>query len=150
MTNQPQRQLESIFFKALNQAAEPLIRAGFGNPVCWPAGAIVLETTGRKTGRIYRIPLLATRIGGLLLVSTVRRRSQWLKNLAMHPRTRYWLGGRLHEASAVVMAPGLATPSLDGTPPLVRFLAGALIPQSQLLGIGFAILAPRQSQTKVV
>lgn len=150
MMNQPLSHIESIFLKALNQVAEPLIRAGFGNPVCWPAGAIVLETTGRNTGRIYKVPMLATRIGSLLLVSTVRRRSQWLKNLAMYPRTRYWLGGRLHEASAFVMGPGLETPSLDGMPLLVSYLARMLIPQSQLLGIGFAILAPRQSQSKVV
>jgi deazaflavin-dependent oxidoreductase (nitroreductase family) len=137
-------EFESTFFKSLNQVAEPLIRAGFGNPVCWPTGAIVLETTGRRTGRPYNVPLLAVRVGGLLLVSTVRRRSQWLKNLAMHPNTRYWLGGRLHEARAFVMAPGLPTPALDGIPLLAEFLASSLMPQSQLLGIGFAILAPRQ------
>jgi len=150
MTNQPLHQLESIFFKTLNEVAEPLIRTGFGNPVCWPTGAIVLETTGRKSGRTYKVPVLAARIGSLLLISTVRRRSQWLKNLAMKPVTRYWLGGRLHEASAFVMAPGLATPSLESMPLLVSQLASMLIPQSQMLGIGFAILAPRQSQTKVV
>lgn len=150
MMKLPLYQLESNFFKALNQVAEPLIRAGFGNPVCWPTGAIVLETTGRNTGRTYKVPLLATRVGDLLLVSTVRRRSQWLKNLAVHPRTRYWLGGRLHEASAFVMVPGLKLPSLDGMPLPVSYLASMLIPQSRLLGIGFAILAPHRSQPKGV
>jgi len=149
MMNQSLKQLETIFFKTLNQIAEPLIRAGFGNPVCWPTGAIVLETTGRKTGRRHKVPLLAMRFGGFLVVSTVRRRSQWLKNLAMRPLTRYWLGGRLHEARAFVMAPGLAAPSIDEMPLLASYLAGTLIPQSQLLGIGFAILVPRESQTKV-
>jgi hypothetical protein len=62
----------------------------------------------------------------------------------------YWLAGRLHEASAFVIAPGLATPSLESMPLLVSHLASMLIPQSKMLGIGFAILAPRQSQTKVV
>ena len=143
-------QLESIWFKALNQIAEPLIRAGLGNPICLPAGAIVLETEGRRSGRTYKVPLLATRFGGFLLVSTVRRRSQWLKNLAISPDTRYWLGGRAHETSAFVIAPGSQTPSADRMPPLVSYLAAMLIPQSQLLGIGFAILAPRRSQTKVV
>lgn len=144
---QPFYQLESVFFKTLNAATEPLIRAGLGNPVCWPTGAIVLETTGRKTGRTRKVPLVATRMGSLLLVSTLRSRSQWLKNLARHPQTRYWLGGRLHEASAFVIAPGLAAPSLEETPLLVRYLASILIPQSQLLGMGFAILAPGGSQT---
>src|ERR1043165_2880458 len=114
MMDQPLYQLEATFYKALNRVAEPLVRAGLGNPVCWPAGAIVLEITGRKTGRIYKVPLLAMRTGALLLVSPVRRRSQWLKNLATRPRTRYWLGGRSHEARAFVMAPGLVAPRLDG------------------------------------
>lgn len=35
-------------------------------------------------------------------------------------------------------------------PLLVSYLAGILIPQSQLLGVGFAILAPLKSQSKVV
>ena len=148
--NSPLQQIESMVFTTLNQVAEPLIRAGLGNPVCWPTGAIVLETTGRKSGRTYKVPVLAARIGSLLLISSVRRRSQWLKNLANNPRTRYWLGGRLHEASAFVIAPGLATPSLKSMPLLVSQLTSMLIPQSRMLGIGFAILAPRQSQTKVV
>jgi hypothetical protein len=94
--------------------------------------------------------VLAARIGSLLLISSVRRRSQWLKNLAAHPHMHYWLAGRLNEATAFVIAPGLATPSLESMPLLVSHLASMLIPQSKMLGIGFAILAPRQSQTKVV
>jgi deazaflavin-dependent oxidoreductase (nitroreductase family) len=148
--NSPLQQIESMVFTTFNQVAEPLIRAGFANPVCWPTGAIVLETTGRKSGRTYKVPVLGARIGSLLLISSVRRRSQWLKNLAAHPHMRYWLAGRLHGATAFVIAPGLATPSLESMPLLVSHLASMLIPQSKMLGIGFAILAPRQSQTKVV
>src|ERR1041384_5395265 len=146
---QPFSPLEAGFFGALNQFAEPLVRAGLGNPLWWPTGAIVLETTGRSTGRIYKVPLLATRIGDLLLASTVRRRSQWLKNLAANPDTRYWMGCRSHEAIAYVIAAGLNAP-LDEMPPLASCLANTLIPQSNLFGVSFAILAPRQSQTKVI
>lgn len=142
-------QLEQTFFATVNRVAEPLIRAGLGNPVCWSTGAIVLETTGRKTGRTRKVPLLATRIGDILLVSSVRHQSQWLKNLAGNPRARYWLGGRLHEANVLVMAPGLATQSVDRMPMYVSYLIGALIPPCELLGIGFAILAPRQPETEV-
>lgn len=144
---QPFYQLESTFFKTLNSVAEPMIRAGLGNPICLPTGAIVLETKGRKTGRTRKVPVLATRIGSLLLISTVRRRSQWLKNLATDPHARYWLGGRLHEASAFVIAPGLAPPPLEEMPPLVSYLVSILNPQCQFLGMGFAILAPGHSQT---
>jgi deazaflavin-dependent oxidoreductase (nitroreductase family) len=149
MFGQQMARMESDFYRGLNQFVEPLVRAGVGSPLLWPTGAIVLETTGRSTGRTYKIPLLATRIGDLLLASTVRRRSQWLKNLAANPDARYWMGGRSHEATAYVIAAGLNA-SLDEMPPLASCLANALIPQSNLFGVSFAILAPRQSQTKVI
>jgi deazaflavin-dependent oxidoreductase (nitroreductase family) len=142
--------LESEFYRGLNQLIEPLVRAGVGSPILSPTGAIVLETTGRSTGRTYNVPLLATRIGDLLLVSTIRRESQWLKNLAANPDIRYWMGGRSREATAYVITVTLNAPPLDEMPPLAGCLANALIPQSNLFGVSFAILAPRQSQTKVI
>ena len=149
MIGQQMARMESDFYRGLNQFVEPLVRAGVGSPLWWPTGAIVLETTGRSTGRTYNVPLLATHIGDLLLTSTVRRRSQWLKNLAANPDTRYWMRGRSHEATAYVIVAGLAAP-LDEMPPLASCLANAIIPQSNLFGVSFAILAPRQSQTKVI
>ena len=76
------------FFSGFNQLAEPLIRAGLGNPVLWPTGTIVVETVGRKTGRKINLPVLATRIGEFVVFSTVRRNSQWVKNLAAAPEVR--------------------------------------------------------------
>ena len=150
MFGQELARLETEFYRGLNSVVEPLIRAGLGNPVLWPTGTIVLETKGRSTGRTYNVPLLATRIGDILVVSTVRRRSRWLKNVAVNTETRYWLGGRLHEASAIVIAPGIGAPPLDRLPPLANCLANALARQSDLFGIGFVILVPRKYQTKVV
>jgi deazaflavin-dependent oxidoreductase (nitroreductase family) len=150
MINQQLLQLESDFFSALNRVVEPLVRAGFGNPILWPTGAIVLETTGRRTRRTYNVPLLATRVGDMLLVSTFRRRSQWLKNLAANTEIRYWMGGRLHKATAFVIAPGLDAPPVSELPPLARCIADALARQSRLFGGGFAILVPRKSQTKAI
>ena len=135
-------QLETAFFKTVNQFAEPLIRAGFANPLLWPTGAIVLEVTGRKTGEAIRVTLLATRVGDLFLVSTYRRRSDWVKNLSANPQARYWLGGRAHDATAFVVARGNES-SFDDLPPRAACLAGLLKQQSQLFGISFAILAPR-------
>jgi deazaflavin-dependent oxidoreductase (nitroreductase family) len=139
--------LETMFLNTLNQFAEPLVRAGLGNPLFWPTGPVVVEVTGRSSGRSYKIPLLATRVGDLLLVSTVRCRSQWLKNLAANPQARYWLAGRPHEATAFVITQGQDAP-LDEMPPLARYLANLLIPQSSLFGVGFAILVPRSSANK--
>ena len=143
MFMQEMSRLESDFYRSLNSVVEPLVRAGFGSPVLWPTGAIVLETTGRKTGQSINVPLLATRIGDLLVVSTYRRRSQWVKNLAANTEARYWMGGRLREATAFVLTPGDETSSQDKLPQRATCLAAFLQQQSQLFGISFAILMPR-------
>lgn len=141
-------QLEANYFGAINRFVEPLIRAGLGNPVLWPTGTIVLETKGRITGRSYNVPLFATRIGDMLVVSTVRRWSQWLKNVAANPDTRYWLGGRSHEATAFVIAPGIERRPLDDIRPLANCLADALARQADFFGIGFAILLPHKKERR--
>ena len=133
--------LEADFFRGLNQFVEPLVRAGLGAPVLTPMGAIVLEAQGRKTGRVSNVPLMAAVIGDLVVVSTVRRRTNWLKNLAAHPEVRYWLGGREREATAFAIGPGIESPS--EMPPRVSCLASALKQHSALFGTGFAILMPR-------
>lgn len=138
------KRLESDFYRQLNQIIEPLVRVGVGAPGLVPAGAIVIEIKGRKTGRTTNVPLLATLIGDFVLVSSVRRRSQWIKNLAANPEVRYWIGGQAREASAVVITPGEKTVKGDHLPPLVRYLAAAIRPYSSSFGGGVAILIPRQ------
>lgn len=137
--------LEGDFFRGLNQFVEPLVRAGLGAPLLFPAGAIVIETQGRKSGRRSNVPLMAAVVGDLVVVSTVRRRSNWLKNLAAHPEVRYWLGGREREATAFAIGPDVET--LDALPPRVSCLAAVLKQHSALFGTGFAILMPRTSST---
>ena len=137
--------LEADFFRGLNQVVEPLVRAGFGAPMLFPAGAIVIETQGRKSGRRSNVPLMAALVGDLVVVSTVRRRSNWLNNLSAHPDVRYWLGGREREGTAFAIGPGIETPA--ELPPRVSCLAGALKQHSALFGTGFAILMPRESST---
>lgn len=139
--------LESDFFRGLNQLVEPLVRAGFGAPLFSPMGAIVVETLGRKSSRLSKVPLMAAVIGDLVVVTTVRRRSQWLKNLAAHPEVRYWLGGR--ELNATAFAIGSGIDSSTELPPRVSCLAGALKQHSALFGTGFAILVPRDSSASV-
>ncbi|HLF84340.1 MAG TPA: nitroreductase/quinone reductase family protein [Blastocatellia bacterium] len=137
--------LEADFFRGLNQFVEPLVRAGVGAPLLFPAGAIVIETRGRKSGRRTKVPLMAALVGDLVVVSTVRRRSNWLRNLAAHPEVYYWLRGREREATAFAIGPGVETP--DELPPRVSCLAAALKQHSALFGTGFAILMPRESST---
>ncbi len=135
--------LQSDFFRGLNQFVEPLVRAGLGAPVLFPAGAIVVETLGRKSGRRLNVPLVAALVGDLVLVSTVRRRSNWLRNLSEHPDVRYWLGGREQEATAFAIGPGIEAP--EELPQRVRCLADVRRQHSSLFGTGFAILMPRES-----
>jgi deazaflavin-dependent oxidoreductase (nitroreductase family) len=135
------RALEVEFFRMLNRVVEPRIRAGLGSPGLAPGGFIVLETRGRKTGRRARIPLAATRIRGHVVVGTFRgARSQWVKNLAAHPRTRFWIGGRPRPAQAFVLsADGRAqAPRL---PALLGFVVSLLRPYTRA-GWTFAVLAP--------
>ena len=135
--------LEAGFFRGLNQLVEPLVLAGFGAPLLSPIGAIVVETRGRKSGRRSNVPLMAAVIGDLVMVSTARRRSNWLKNLAAHPEVRYWLGGREIEATAFAVGPDIETP--NGLPARVSCLADAMKRHSGLFGTSFAILMPRGS-----
>ncbi len=140
--------LEARWYRSMNRIVEPLVRAGFGSPtILWP-GVIVVETIGRKTGRTLPVPLLATQIGNSLLVSTVRRKSQWVKNLAAHPKVRYWKDGRRHDATAVVFASQVKTqPSAQLSPQLARLLV-LVRPYSRMYGGGVALLTPRRSHTK--
>jgi hypothetical protein len=133
---------ETSFFRTLNQFVEPLVRVGVGSPGLLPTGVVILETVGRKSLGRFNVPLLATVLGDLVLVSTVRSRAQWIRNVAAEPRVRYWMLGRPREATAVVVAPGLETVDAPGTAQRVRCLASMLRPWSSTLGMSFAILAP--------
>jgi deazaflavin-dependent oxidoreductase (nitroreductase family) len=133
--------IEAAFYRGVNQVIEPLVRAGIGSPGLWPTGAIVIETIGRNSGRKYNVPLLAARIGDLLVVSTIRRRSQWLKNIAANPNVRYWMNGKSREATAIIIsAERTALP--DDVPSSTSCLIAAFQSQNRLLGTSFAILTP--------
>ena len=69
--------LQSGLFRGLNAVLEPLVRSGVGATGPWPTGLVVVETRGRTTGRAVRVPLLGTRVGDLVVVSTVRGRAHW-------------------------------------------------------------------------
>ena len=137
--------VESQFFNSLNQLVSPLLRAGVGFPCFAPVGAILLETTGRRSGRKIKIPVLATRLGRLLLVSTVRSRSPWMKNLAATPEVRYWLGGREIKAQAFVFLP-TANQVPEDLPHEVGCLAKILMPHSKIFGVSFAVLLSKSAR----
>ena len=137
--------IEVEFFRFLNRWLEPQIRGGLGSARLVPGGLIVLETRGRKTGRRMRVPLVATRIQGHVLVASFRgRRSQWAKNLAASPETRFWMGGKARAAEAYILAANRRPRPLPKLPPLLRLVMVFLTPYTHA-GWSFAILAPRRA-----
>lgn len=63
----------------LNRLVRPLVKAGLGSPL--PLGL---------------------RVGDKVVVSTVREKSQWLKNVEANEQTAVWYCGRRHETNAAV------------------------------------------------
>ncbi len=89
-------------FRTLNSVVLPSVKAGIGSPFPIGAGLVVLETTGRKSGKPRQVPLVATRCGNRIDVSTVRGDSQWIKNLEAQPQASVWVGGRKRSVTATV------------------------------------------------
>ncbi len=89
-------------FRALNAVVKPTVRAGVANP--WPLGGglVLLETLGRKSGEWRSVPLVSSRAGDTVVVSTVRSNSLWLKNIEADNRVGVWLNGSRRTGTAMV------------------------------------------------
>jgi deazaflavin-dependent oxidoreductase (nitroreductase family) len=134
--------LEARVFRAVNRVLEPAIRSGTGSPGCLPAGLIVLEARGRKSGRRLRTPLVATRLGEHFLVSTFRGgRSNWIRNLAATPQARCWVGGKPRNVRAMVFTNTAGGRSIRLLPAPLAAALSALLPLTRV-GWVFVVLEP--------
>lgn len=100
-------------FRAMNRYVKPLVKAGLGSPLPVGLGAVVLESTGRVSGLPREVPLLGFRVGTRVLVSTIRPRSQWLRNLEADDTAAVWYCGRKRPARASVRRGPLNIVALD-------------------------------------
>ena len=106
------RSLSRDAFRAINNVALPLIRAGIGSPLPLGLGLVVLETTGRKSGLAREVPVVGLRVGDRITVSTVRADSQWLANLEANSAAAVWRNGRRRAVVADVVRGPLNTVTL--------------------------------------
>ena len=134
--------LETEFYRTLDTFLRPIASSGVAAPGVSPIGLIVLETTGWRSGRSRRTPVLATALGDRLLVSTYRgRRSHWVQNLLRNPDIRYWTGDVSHAATACVVAPDVALPAGQSLPQGVTSWLGCV---ADVSGCAFVVLSPKE------
>ncbi len=133
--------LETEFYRTLDTILRPIASSGVAAPGVLPVGLILLETTGWRSGRSHRTPVLATAVGDRLLVTTYRgRRSHWVQNLLRNPDIRYWTGEAPHAATACVVAPDAELPDGDSLPQAVIAWLGCV---ADVSGCAFVVLTPK-------
>jgi deazaflavin-dependent oxidoreductase (nitroreductase family) len=91
------RRLAMVFWRAFN----PIARRLAGIAPWW----VVLETTGRRSGRTRLTPLARgpEADGALWLISVHGRRASWVKNLEASPSVRLRVRGRWRAGTASVV-----------------------------------------------
>ena len=90
------------FFRALNSVVVPAVKRGIGSPLPVGLGLVLVETTGRRSGKPREVPLVGFRVLDRVAVSTVRSDSQWLQNLEADADGAVWSWGRRRDVRADV------------------------------------------------
>ncbi len=103
-------------FRNLNKVVAPAVKAGIANPLPVGVGLVVIETTGRVSGKVRQVPVVGVRFGQQVVVSTVRDTSLWMKNLESDDQAGVWLCGRHRSATATVTRGPLNIVRLDTRP----------------------------------
>jgi deazaflavin-dependent oxidoreductase (nitroreductase family) len=79
----------------------PLARAAAGVAPWW----VVLETTGRRSGKVRRVPLARGPVDGRTawLLSVHGANASFAQNIASNPRVRLKLGGHWRDGTAALL-----------------------------------------------
>jgi len=89
----------------LNPAVAWLLRSPMHRLLDW--GLMLVTVTGRRSGRVYTIPVGYQRDGDALVVLVSKpSRKQWWRNYRDRRPIGVWLRGRAMRGHAVVVAPG--------------------------------------------
>ncbi len=89
-------------FRTLNSVVVPAVKRGLGSPLPVGLGLVLVETTGRRSGKVREVPLVGFRVLDRVAVSTVRPSSQWLQNLEADADAAVWSWGRRRDVRADV------------------------------------------------
>ena len=136
------REAEREFFRGLNRQMAPLVKQGLFSPGLSPSGLVLVEVVGRRTGIVHPVPLVATALGDVLVVATLRGgRSQWMRNLEETPAVRYWLRGVPIDGRALVIRRASAALDIPEKPEYLGLVAAHLRAATNF-GWAFALLVP--------
>src|SRR5437867_4183736 len=109
-TRRPRRLCRNVVdidrvMQRLNPAVAWLLRSPLHPLLGW--GLMLVTVTGRRSGRIYTIPVGYQRDGAALVVLVSKpSRKQWWRNYRDRRPIGVWLRGRAAHGHAVVVAPG--------------------------------------------
>jgi deazaflavin-dependent oxidoreductase (nitroreductase family) len=97
MPGQTQRRVEILFGRFfLNPLMRAVFRLGISPPM-----TVLVETTGRKSGKLRHTPVNYVRDGQTLwIIAQHGSHAGWVRNLQDEPRVRARLGRRWHEGHA--------------------------------------------------
>jgi deazaflavin-dependent oxidoreductase (nitroreductase family) len=87
---------------ASHRLLNPFVKAAAHAGVPLP-GVVILETTGRKSGRARRTPVGKALDGDTLWVLAEHRRGGYVRNIEANPRVRVLVGRRWREGTARVL-----------------------------------------------
>ena len=122
---QRRRRPPDAAYKVINPILGLLLRSPLHSPIS--KRLLLLEFTGRKSGKRYRLPITYVQDGAALLLST---QSRWKTNLRGGARVTAWLGGKQRLGTAELIT------DANGTGEALERMVRAEPGFGQIIGVG--------------